>query len=117
MEIGPRVGRVQSNFANPGTILAGLGADFDVHPTLRLSLNANSLYFVDTATVEAARNQSDIDDHIGYDLSVALTYRPLMSQNIVLRASYATLIAGNGLKALYPDENPDYFLFNVLLTY
>jgi hypothetical protein len=107
----------QSNFANPGTMLAGLGADLDVHPTLRLSLNLNSLYFVDTATVEAARNQSDIDEHIGYDLSVALTYRPLMSQNIVLRASYATLLAGDGFKALYPDEDPDYFLFNVVLTY
>ncbi len=107
----------QSNFANPGTILGGIGADLDVLPTLRLSFNFNTLYFVDTATVEAARNQAGIDEHIGYDLSVALTYRPLMSQNIVLRGSYATLIAGDGFKALFPDENPGYFQFNVLLTY
>jgi hypothetical protein len=107
----------QSNFANPGTMLAGLGADLDLLPTLRMSLNFNTLYFVDTATVEAVRNQADIDDHIGYDLSVALTWRPMMSQNVVLRASYATLLAGDGFKALFPDEDPGYFLLNVVLNY
>jgi hypothetical protein len=107
----------QSNFTNPGTMLAGLGVDLDVLPTLRVSLNANTIYFVDTEVVEAARNQGSIDKHVGYDVSASLVWRPLMSQNIVVRASYATLIAGDGFDALFPDQNPGYFLLNAILSY
>jgi hypothetical protein len=107
----------QSNFTNPGTLLGGLGVDMDVLPSLRVSLNANTLYFVDTTVVEVARNQGNIDKHLGYDVSASLTWRPLTSQNIVLRASYATLLAGNGFKSLYPNEDPGYFLLNAVLTY
>jgi hypothetical protein len=107
----------QSNFTNPGTILAGLGVDMDLMPSLRLSFNANTLYFADTTVLEVARNQGPIDEHIGYDVSASLTWRPLMSQNIVIRASYATLIAGDGFNALFPDEDPGYFLLNAVLAY
>lgn len=107
----------QSNFTNPGLILAGIGVDMDVLPELRVSVNLNSLHFVTTEVLELARNQDDIDTHIGLDASVSLTYRPLMSQNIVLRASYANLIPGSGFDALYPSENSGYFLFNATLTY
>ncbi len=107
----------QSNFTNPGIWLAGLGADFDLTPELRLSLNANYLRFDTTAVLEAARNQGNIDEEIGEDVSLSLTYRPFMSQNIVVRASYAELLPGDGFKALYPDESAGYFLLNLLLTY
>jgi hypothetical protein len=40
-----------------------------------------------------------------------------MTQNIVVRASYATLLAGDGFDALYPDDDPGYFLFNLLLAF
>jgi hypothetical protein len=107
----------QSNFTNPGLILAGIGVDMDVLPELRFSANLNSLHFDTTEVLELVRNQADIDNHIGLDLSVSLTYRPLMSQNIVLRASYANLIPGNGFKDLFPNENYGYFLFNATLNY
>lgn len=107
----------QSNFTNPGVLLAGLGADLDVLPTLRLSINANTLYFDDAAVLEVARAQGGVDRHIGYDLSASLTWRPLMSQNIVVRASYATLLAGDGFEALFPNEDPGYFLLNAVLAY
>src|SRR3546814_5941140 len=35
----------QSNFNNPGLILTGAGADFDLTPQLRVSANANHLWF------------------------------------------------------------------------
>jgi hypothetical protein len=107
----------QSNFTNPGVILAGLGVDMDITPKLRLSFNANSLWFAETEVLDAARNQPNINDHIGYDVSTALTYRPKMSQNIVLRASYAQLIAEDGFNSLFPDEDAGYFLLNILLAY
>jgi hypothetical protein len=107
----------QSNFTNPGILLAGLGVDMDLLPTLRISFNANTLYFNETEVLEVARNQGPIDKHIGYDVSAALTWRPMMSQNIVLRASYATLLAGDGFDALFPDEDPGYFLLNAIFSY
>lgn len=107
----------QSNFTNPGVMLAGIGVDMDVMPTLRVSLNANTLYFDDPTVIEVARNQGPVDKHIGYDVSASLIYRPMMSQNIVVRASYATLIAGDGFDALFPDEDPGYFLLNAIFAY
>jgi len=107
----------QSNFINPGIMLAGLGADLDLLPGLRLSLNANDLYFADTEVIAVARNQAFHDRHLGEDLSASIIYRPLFSQNIVLRTSYGELLSGKGADALFPRKNPNYFLFNVLLTY
>ena len=107
----------QSNFTNPGLLLAGIGVDMDILPSLRLSLNLNQLAFDTTEVLELARNQSNIDEDIGQDLSAALIWRPLMSQNVILRASYATLIPGKGFDDLFPDENAGYFLFNATFNY
>ncbi|MGB0956235.1 MAG: hypothetical protein ACPGZP_09585, partial [Panacagrimonas sp.] len=107
----------QSNFANPGTILIGVGADFDILPELRLSTNFNHLWFDDTTTVEVARNQSNIDRAIGWDLSTALIYRPFFQQNVVFRLSGAILLPGDGFKDLYPDEDAYSVLANLILTY
>jgi hypothetical protein len=94
-------GEGQSNFINPGLVLGGIGGDYDILPELRLSGNANYLRFVSTHTLEFLRHQADIPDSIGYDLSVALTYRPLDTQNIVFRLSGAVLLPAPGLKAIY----------------
>jgi hypothetical protein len=108
----------QSNFTNPGVILAGVGVDMDVMPTLRVSLNANSVWFEDPAVLQVLRNQGPIDEHIGYDVSASVIYRPMMSQNVVVRASYATLIPGDGFDALFmDDEDPGYFLLNAVFAY
>jgi hypothetical protein len=107
----------QSNFANPGTGLAGFGLDFDVLPTLRLSANLNDLYFANAAVLELARAQAGIDRHVGEEASAAATWRPLDTQNIVLRASFAHLVPGAGYRELFPGSSPNSALFNVLLTY
>lgn len=107
----------QSNFTNPGVMLAGLGADLDILPELRLSLNANYLAFADTSVIEVARAQADIDRHLGYDLSASLTYRPFMTQNIVVRLSYAQLLSGNGYQQLFGKDDPVSVLLNAVLTF
>jgi hypothetical protein len=107
----------QSNFTNPGIFLAGLGVDMDVLPTLRVSFNANHLAFVDPQVVEVARAQGSLAHSIGEDVSVAMTYRPLLSQNIVLRTSYARLISARGYQSLFPHSDPGYFLLNILFAY
>jgi len=107
----------QSNFSNPGTVLLGVGAALDLSPTLRVSANANEIWFADPATVEVARNQGGLDEHLGLDVSLALTWRPLAIQNIVLRLSAAALLPGKAYEQLYKDEMAYSILGNLVLTY
>jgi hypothetical protein len=120
-------GEGQSNFDNPGVMLGGIGGDFDVLPELRVATNFNYLRFSDTSSLEFLRHVPDIPNSIGWDLSTALTYRPLFTQNVVLRLSGAMLIPGSGTKALFnTDGGAALFgtgnllysvMFNVILTY
>lgn len=107
----------QSNFTNPGILLLGAGMDFDVLPELRLSWNANHLWFDKTAVMEVARNQGSVDKDIGWDLSVAGIYRPFMSQNLVFRLSAAALVPGKGYQQLFGDEINYSILANLVLTF
>jgi hypothetical protein len=108
----------QSNFSNPGIILFGLGADLDVTPQIRASLNVNQLFFADTAVLEAARNQAGLRRRIGADLSLAITYRPLTSQNIVLRLAGSMLVPQKGYKDLFGSDTIPYSVFaNLILAY
>jgi hypothetical protein len=106
----------QSNFANPGTILLGAGADFDITPQIRLSANLNHLWFHRTGTLEALRMQGTIRRDIGWDLSAAAIWRPRMSQNIVFRASAAVLQPGTGFRDLFENEDRDRRYYSVLLN-
>ncbi len=111
----------QSNFTNPGTVLLGMGADFDVLPELRVTGNANYLWFANTATLQALRVEGSIPREIGADLSVATIYRPKMNQNLVFRLSGAALQPGKGFKDLFANSprNSRYYsvLFNAVLAY
>jgi hypothetical protein len=98
-------------------MLGGVGADLDLLPTLRVTFNLNSLFFENTAVLAALRAQVLNSRYIGEDASVAVTYRPLMSQNIVVRAAYAKLFASGATNELFPRANPDYFLLNAILAY
>ncbi|WP_445948169.1 hypothetical protein [Sphingorhabdus sp.] len=111
----------QSNFNNPGTILLGAGADFDLTPTMRLSANANYLWFENTSNLKVLRSDGSIPKDIGCDLSAAAIWRPKATQNIVFRLSAATLLPGKGFKDLFTNRPRDkqYYslLANVIFTY
>ena len=111
----------QSNFNNPGTVLAGAGADFDVTPGVRVSANANHLWFANTTTLKVLRNEGSIPRDIGWDLSTAAIWRPKATQNVVGRLSFATLIPGAGFRDLFASSDRDrtYYsiLANVILSY
>jgi hypothetical protein len=111
----------QSNFNNPGLMLVGGGADLDLLPELRLSMNANRLWFATTKVLDTLRMQEGIDRSIGWDLSAALIYRPFLTQNVVLRLSGAMLLPGRGFKELFDSAEGEkrYYsvLTNIVLTY
>ena len=94
-----------------------MGTDLDLTPQFRLSFNVNYLAFVDSTTLEVARNQDNIGRSIGLDASAAAIWRPLMHQNIVVRLSAAGLFPGEGFRDLFPDDDAYSVLLNVVLTY
>jgi hypothetical protein len=111
----------QSNFNNPGTVLLGAGADFDLTPQFRLSGNANHLWFDDTTVLQVLRSEGSIPKAIGWDLSLAAIWRPKATQNIVGRLSGAVLLPGAGFKDLFENQrrNNAYvsILANVILSF
>lgn len=111
----------QSNFNNPGTILAGAGGDFDLTPQFRLSANVNHLWFHRTETLQALRVEGSIPKAIGWDVSAAAIYRPRAIQNVVFRLSGAALEPGAGFRDLFTNSgrNTPYYsvLFNAILSY
>lgn len=111
----------QSNFNNPGLMLLGMGADFDLTPQFRLSANANHLWFENTSTLQVLRNEGSIPKDIGFDLSAAAIWRPKANQNLVFRLSAATLLAGDGFQDLFDKRGGGQefvsILANVVLTY
>ena len=111
----------QSNFNNPGTMLLGVGADFDITPRLRVTTNLNHLWFQNTSSLQALRIEGSIPKAIGTDASVSVIYRPKAIQNVVFRLSGATLDPGKGLSDLFgsAERNKRFYsvLFNAILSY
>jgi hypothetical protein len=111
----------QSNFNNPGLVLIGAGADFDLTPQLRVSANANHLQFENTEPLDVLRNEGSIPRDIGWDLSTAAIWRPKATQNIVFRLSAAALFPGKGFRDLFDNRsgNRNYYsiLANLVLSY
>jgi len=106
----------QSSFANPGTMLLGVGADFDITPQFRISANVNHLWFHRTETLEALRMQGTIRRDIGFDVSAAAIWRPLATQNVVFRLSAAALQAGTGFRDLFENSDRDRVYYSVLIN-
>lgn len=108
----------QSNFVNPGLTLLGIGADVDLTPQWRLVGNLNWLSFGDTRVLQYLRNQARISRDIGLDLSLALQYRPFMTQNLVFNVSLAMLQPGKSYRQLFDSaQRPYSVLANLLLTF
>ena len=83
----------------PARSWSGVGADFDLTPEFRLSTNANHLWFENTATLQALRNEGSIPKDIGWDLSAPRrSGGPRPTQNIVFRLSGAALLSGKGFR-------------------
>ncbi len=91
----------QANFVNPGIWLWNLGADFEVTPKLKAFVNGNYLRFDRTEPVEIVLFQRPIHHAIGTDLGIGAEYRPPLSENIVVRAGFSSLIPGRGFEDIF----------------
>jgi hypothetical protein len=94
----------QANFVNPGIFLVNAGADFDITPKLKGFANVNYLRFERTETLEDILMQAGIRHSIGVDYGAGVTYRPPLSENIVLTGGAAMLTPGDGFRDIYSGK-------------
>ena len=91
----------QSNFVNPGLVLAGFGVDLEVTPKVKAILNANYLRFATVAPLKTLLFQTQIREEIGFDLGAGVIYRPLLNENVVVTAGVTGLVSGKGFDDIY----------------
>lgn len=91
----------QSNFINPGVMIAGVGADIELTTENRLFLNCNYIRFADTAVLNRVLFDNKIDNEVGWDLSIGLISRPLLTDNIVIQAGLGVFIPTQGYEDIY----------------
>jgi len=91
----------QANFVNPGIFLLNAGADFEITPRLKGFANANFLRFERTEPLEFLLFQSPIRHTIGMDYGVGATYRPPLTDNIILTGGASALTPGQSFRDIY----------------
>jgi hypothetical protein len=107
----------ESNFTNPGLELVGVGADLDLMPSLRVSMDVSHILFANTAPLAAVLGRTDISGTVGTDASLDAIYRPFISQNIIARLSFAKLFTAATARPLVGSSAPFSLFFNLVLTY
>jgi Carboxypeptidase regulatory-like domain len=101
----------QANFVNPGLFLVHSGANFDLTPKLSAFVNASFLRFMRTEPLELVLFQSPIHHTIGVDYNIGASYRPPLTENIVLTGGAAALTPGQGFRDIYTGKT----LFSMFL--
>jgi hypothetical protein len=74
----------QANFVNPGLFLYNAGVDAEITPKLKAFANLNLIRFARTESLELLLFQKPIHAGVGADSGLGVTYRPPLSENIVL---------------------------------
>lgn len=95
----------QANFVNPGIGIVNAGLDVEVTQHLKAIFNANYLRFHRTESLEYLLFQNRIRKEIGYDLSVGVSYRPLLVNNVTMTFGAALFKPGRGLRDIYTDAS------------
>lgn len=97
----------QPNFVNPGIFIINAGFDVELTPQWRIINNYNCLWFDTTKVIEQYVFQNNIDDHIGFDLSLGTEYRPFLNNNVIITGGISTLLPGAGFRQLYASLDGD----------
>ena len=91
----------QSNFVNPGVRIYNVGFDANVTTKLRGFLNLSYLQFDRTESLSYLLFQSNMHRSIGTDSGIGISYRPPLTENIVLTTGVSSLVPGLGLRNIY----------------
>ena len=94
----------QANFVNPGIALINAGADVDITPKLRGFLNVNFIRFVHTEPLELLLFQNNIHAGVGADSGIGVSYRPPLSENIVITGVVNGFVPFQGFRDIYTGQ-------------
>jgi hypothetical protein len=94
----------QPNYVNPGLFIFGIGADVDVTPRLKTFFQTNYVRFHHTEPLQLVLFQDRIRTEVGWDLSLGLRWRPLLTDNIIVNVGGATFVGGDGFKDIYQTK-------------
>jgi hypothetical protein len=95
----------QPNFVNPGVFLINGAADFELTPKLRGFLTTSYIRFMKTESLETLLFQEKVRPNVGVEYGAGGTYRPPLSDNIVLIGGIQGMVLGQGLKDIYEREH------------
>ncbi|HYL37567.1 MAG TPA: carboxypeptidase-like regulatory domain-containing protein [Bryobacteraceae bacterium] len=90
----------QANFVNPGLFLYNAGVDIDITPKLRGFVNLNLLRFAHPEPLELLLFQKPIHAGIGADSGIGISYRPPLSENIVITGGVNALAPFQGFREI-----------------
>lgn len=91
----------QSQFVNPGTLLFNIGIDAELTPRLKFQANANYIRFVNTDAIRELLFTDRVARDLGYDLSFGFTYRPTLTNNIIINAGFGAFLPQHGYRDIY----------------
>jgi hypothetical protein len=91
----------QSNFINPGLLEYNAASDIELTPKLRATLNLNLIRFVHPEPLDLLLFQTNIHSGVGADSGIGLTYRPPLSDNIIVTGVVNMFNPFQGFKDIY----------------
>ncbi|HLW76370.1 MAG TPA: hypothetical protein VKS01_05280, partial [Bryobacteraceae bacterium] len=94
----------QANYVNPGLLLYNAGAEVKITPRIRGFANLNLIRFVHTESLELLLFQDNIHAGVGADTGLGVSYRPALSENIVVMGVVNGFIPFQGFKDIYTGQ-------------
>ena len=94
----------QASYVNPGIALINAGTDIDITPKLRGFINVNFIRFVHTEPLQLLLFQSKIHAGVGADSGIGVSYRPPLSENIVITGVVNGFVPFQGFRDIYTGE-------------
>jgi Carboxypeptidase regulatory-like domain len=91
----------QANFVNPGIRVYNIGFDANITPKLRGFANLSYMQFDRTESLSYLLFQPNVHKSIGTDSGIGVSYRPPLTENIVLTTGVSNLVPGLGLRNVY----------------
>ncbi|MBZ5633844.1 MAG: carboxypeptidase-like regulatory domain-containing protein [Acidobacteriia bacterium] len=94
----------QANFVNPGIFIYNGAADVEITPKLRGVLNVNVIRFDHTEPLELIQLQAPIHKGVGVDSGVGVTYRPPLTENMVITGVFNAFSPAQGFRDIFTDK-------------
>jgi hypothetical protein len=95
----------QPNFVNPGVFLLNGAADVELTPKLRGFFTTSFIRFLETESMEALLFQEKVRPIIGVEYGGGATYRPPLSDNMIIIGGFQAMTLGQGLKDVYERKH------------